>query len=444
MLWRNLLGKGLCKPASLIFPLEGIFPRKFTFSGRRHREMKHLFDFSDFNVYDSEITNLSVGAPGPDLLAQCCEIFKEATEHRLNYEKENNSFLFQYGPTLGMNDFREELSTFLTREYGSEVQKKSIVLTSGATNGLHHILSCLLDMNAVIFVDEVTYMIALEAFQQFTGMKIIPVPFRDDGVDIGELRRLVQLHKFTPHPDKLFWGLYYAIPTFHNPTGVTLSREKCQNLVAMAREFDFLISCDDVYNLLYYTGESPKRLFAYDRQSDEGYRGHIISNGSFSKILSPGIRIGWMECPKRIVEVFRNSGIIKSGGAINNYTSGIVTSLLQLGLAKKQLTTYCAAYKERMEAVCKILRDDLPPEVKFIPPTGGYFAWLTFPPTFDAVAFNQFCQEHHSVIAIAGPKFSPIQAHRNCLRICVVFHSVDTMRNATRRLCAAYRAFVSR
>uniref|UniRef100_A0A1B0D9T1 Aminotransferase class I/classII large domain-containing protein n=1 Tax=Phlebotomus papatasi TaxID=29031 RepID=A0A1B0D9T1_PHLPP len=404
--------------------------------------MKHLFDFSDFNVYDSECTNLSVGAPGPDLLTQCCEIFKKATEHRMNYEKENNSFLFQYGPTLGINDFREELSAFLSKEYGSEVRKNNLVLTSGATNGLHHILTSLLDMNGVIFVDEVTYMIALEAFQTFSGMKIIPLPFQDDGVDVVELRKLVKAHKFSPHPGKLFWGFYYAIPTFHNPTGVTLSVKKCKELIKIAREFDILISCDDVYNLLHYSSEgSPKRLFSYDNPSDGDYKGHVISNGSFSKILSPGIRIGWMECPKRILEVFRLSAIITSGGSINNYTSGIVTSLLQLGLAKKQLDIYSAAYQERMEAVCAILKENLPPEVKFIPPSGGYFVWLTFPASFDAVAFNQFCLEQHKVIAIAGPRFSALKGHRNCLRICVVFHDVATMSNAVRRLCQAYREF---
>ncbi|GAB0089908.1 uncharacterized protein DMENIID0001_045340 [Sergentomyia squamirostris] len=403
--------------------------------------MKHLFDFSDFNVYDSKITNLSVGAPGPDLLTQCCEVFKEATIHRLNYEKDNNSFLFQYGPTLGINDFREELSTFLTTEYGSEVKKSNLVLTAGATNGLHHILSCLLDMNAVIFVDEVTYMIALEAFGQFSGMRIVTVPFHDDGVDVQELKRLVAELKFQPHPEKLFWGIYYAIPTFHNPTGITMSQEKSKELIKIAREFDILISCDDVYNLLHYSGSSPKRLFAYDSPTDEDYKGHVISNGSFSKILSPGIRIGWMECPKRMVEIFRESGVIKSGGSVNNYTSGIVTSLLQLGLAKKQLDIYAAAYKERMETVCLLLKENLPSEVKFLPPSGGYFVWLTFPDTFDCVAFNQFCQVHHQVIAIAGPRFSSKQTHRNCLRICVVFHSVDVMRAAIERLCRAYHEF---
>ncbi|XP_059614880.1 uncharacterized protein LOC132260641 isoform X2 [Phlebotomus argentipes] len=403
--------------------------------------MQHLFDFSDFNVYDPETTNLSVGAPGPDLLVQCCEIFKEATNHRMNYERENNSFLFQYGPLLGINDFREELSRFLTREYGSEVKKSSLLLTSGATSGLHQILSSLVDMNGVIFVDEVTYMIALEAFQEFTGITIIPVPFLDDGVDTEELKRLVKLHQFPPHPKKLFWGIYYAIPTFHNPTGVTMSPEKCQELVKIAREFGILISCDDVYNLLHYRSGCPKRLFAYDNPSDEDYAGHVISNGSFSKILSPGIRIGWIECPKRVKEVFMQSGIIKSGGSLNNYTSGIVVSLLQLGLAKRQLDIYRAAYKERMETVCEIFQRELPSEVKFIAPAGGYFVWLTFPASFDATAFNLFCQEHHKVIAIAGPRFSATNAHRNCLRICVVFHNVATMRDAARRLCQAYREY---
>jgi DNA-binding transcriptional MocR family regulator len=162
------------------------------------------------------------------------------------------------------------------------------------------------------------------------------------------LKAAITLHKHkSQSTGKLFWACYYAIPTFHNPTGILFSPETCRQLIQLARAEDILIACDDVYNLIYYDEQvgSPKRLFAYDSDTDTDFRGNVISNGSFSKILSPGIRMGWMECPPRITDLFRNSGILKSGGAANNYMSGIISSMIQLGLAQKQLLLYVNKYK---------------------------------------------------------------------------------------------------
>lgn len=120
----------------------------------------------------------------------------------------------------------------------------------------------------------------------------------------------------------------------------------CKELVALSQEHDFLIACDDVYNLLTYDSECPpKRLFAYDNETNS--LGNVISNGSFSKIMSPGIRVGWMECPTRCVEVLHASGVLRSGGAVNNYSAGIIESLIDLGLAQRQLKIYQAVYKAR-------------------------------------------------------------------------------------------------
>ena len=96
-------------------------------------------------------------------------------------------------------------------------------MTCGASNGLHLILSTLLEMNAVIFVDEVTYMIALESICQFSNMKIVSVPLKSDGPDLQILAAEINRYKFEPSENKLFWGMYYTIPTFHNPTGILFS-----------------------------------------------------------------------------------------------------------------------------------------------------------------------------------------------------------------------------
>jgi DNA-binding transcriptional MocR family regulator len=97
------------------------------------------------------------------------------------------------------------------------------VLTAGATNGIHLILSTLVDLHhGVVFLDEVTYMIALEAIKQFTTLQIVPVKLNDDGVDIQDLEEKVKSRRFESS-SKMFWGVYYTIPTFHNPTGILFS-----------------------------------------------------------------------------------------------------------------------------------------------------------------------------------------------------------------------------
>lgn len=121
-------------------------------------------------------------------------------------------------------------------------------------------------------------------------------------------------------------------------------------IVNIAREFELLVFAEDVYNLLTYSMDTdspaspPQRLFAYDRMDAAEYRGNVISNGTFSKILSPGIRVGWMEVPPNCRRLLNASGLLRSGGASNNYTSGIVTTLLQRNLAQdlfaENLQTY--------------------------------------------------------------------------------------------------------
>lgn len=173
------------------------------------------------------------------------------------------------------------------------------MITTGATQGLHIIISTLVDFKGYIFVDDVTYMIALDAIKQFSTFNIIPVKLNEDGIDLCSFEKLLKEKQFKSK-NKEFWAMYYTIPTYHNPTGIIFSPHVCQSLIKLARQYDFLITCDDVYNILHYKDcTAPKRLFAYDSTEDEDFKGNVISNGSFSKILGPGVRLGWLEMPKR-------------------------------------------------------------------------------------------------------------------------------------------------
>ncbi|CAK9805156.1 Aromatic-amino-acid aminotransferase 1 [Anthophora plagiata] len=414
--------------------------------------LRHLFDgISTFNVYKEEVTNLSVGAPGPDLLQHCVEMMRKATDHRLNEEKkEGKYYLFQYGITAGLWECREELAKFLTRRYGDPVKRENLILTCGASHGLQLLLNTVVSSNGIIFVEEVTYMIALDAFKQFPLMKVVTVPMKNDMVDLDAFEKIITEERKDSNPlkneQKIFWAMFYTIPTFHNPTGSTLPPESCKRLVEIARRYSIMIVCDDVYNLLYYgDGFPPHRLFSYDNPTDHNYKGgNVVSNGSFSKIFSPALRFGWIECSSRIAKIFRSSGILLSGGAVNHYVSGVVASLLQLSIQDEHLDKLVHIYKERLTVLCNILDHHLPQCSSYQRPEGGYFVWIHLPSGIDGSEFIKWCQKKYKVSAIPGVRFSYERKYHNFLRLSIGFHRKETIGRAAKILCEAISDYIEK
>ncbi|XP_011859584.1 PREDICTED: uncharacterized protein YER152C-like isoform X2 [Vollenhovia emeryi] len=407
--------------------------------------LRHLFDGDPiFNVYNQEAVNLSVGAPGPDLLKHCIEMLNRSTRHRLEEEeKEGKHYLFQYGITAGLWECRDELAKFLSKRYGNSVLREQLILTCGASHGLQLLLNTILSPNGIIFVEEVTYMIALEAFKQFPLMQIVTVPMKDDAVDLDALEKIIVEKKtkgnFLLNDQKIFWAMFYTIPIFHNPTGMTLSPDQCRRLVEIARNNSIVLVCDDVYNLLYYGhGFPPQRLFSYDDPKDPNYKGgNVVSNCSFSKILSPAIRFGWIECSPRVVNIIKTSGIMCSGGGVNHYVSGIIASLLHEHLEDEHLNKMIKIYKERLDTLCATLDQFLPNGCSYHRPGGGYFVWIHLPSDMDAAKFIKWCQKEYKVSAIPGTRFSYKGEAKNFIRLSIGFHTREVLETATQTLCKA-------
>ncbi|KAG5677629.1 hypothetical protein PVAND_007370 [Polypedilum vanderplanki] len=355
----------------------------------------------------------------------------------MNFPEENHSYIFQYGPSCGTYRFRSHLAQFLSQKYQSTVESSDLVVSGGATSGLLLILSTLIDLaNGVVFLDEVTYMIALESIKDFCTLKIVPVKLNEDGVDIKDLeQKIIKFKPTTNDIGKMFNICYYTIPTYHNPTGILFSDGVCKALITIARKYDMLIICDDVYNLLYYTETPPKRLFAYDDINDDDFKGHVISNGTFSKLLSPGTRIGWMECPPRIVEKFRNSGFLKSGGCIQNYVSGVITSMIELKTLDEQLELCKQNYKCQRDALVEALSENLPSECSFIKPSGGYFIWIKLPEYIDGEDLCDYILTNFKVFAIKGNRFSAENKNKNFMRLSFAFHNPETLKRAGKLTC---------
>lgn len=406
----------------------------------------HLFDGTDLNIYSTEVTNLSAGAPGPDLLKLCVDLFQEATCHRLEKEKEK-AHLFQYGIASGLWEFRDELGKFLTKNYKDTVHRELLIQTCGATHGLQLAMANFLWPDAVIFVEDATYMIGLQAFKKYPFMRVVSVPMTNEGIDVIALENIAKEEHFKQKrklsDERRFWAMLYTIPAFHNPTGVSMSERTSQKVVEIARQLDILVVCDDVYNLLNYDDQPPpKRLFAYDYETPGYMGGHVISNGTFSKTLSPGVRVGWLELPPQLATLLRESAFLTSGGATNHYTSGIVTSLLELGLQEKHLKYVREILKTRMTSLCDTFDQKLPEGCSFSRPKGGYFIWIRLPEYINATNFIKWSIVNYKITTIVGSRFSTDNKYTNYLRVSIAFHNKDILIKAGETLCVALKDYI--
>jgi DNA-binding transcriptional MocR family regulator len=218
----------------------------------------------------------------------------------------------------------------------------------------------------------------------------------------------------------------YIIPTFQNPSGQTLPDDQRKRLVNLCHQHDLLIVADEVYHCLRYTGSAP-RPFAADVKN-----GNIISLGSFSKILAPGLRLGWIQSDEKIIQRFTSSGLLDSGGGMNPFTSSIVRLVIEDGALDQNILHLTATYKERAAFLDVALGKYLP-ELKFIKPNGGYFFWLKLPNKMNAIELLDRAKAF-KVGFRPGALFSCQNGMRDHLRLSYVFYEIDELEQGIIRL----------
>lgn len=394
---------------------------------------------------DHGIQGLNIGAPDDGILKACFDIMSVST--KALYESGEVSCL-QYGPNLGDNKALQELAKFLTYELKDEVKIENLMFNAGATQGLMLLLSTFFTKGDVAIVEDPSYFIALRAFQESSGLKVFPVASCDDGVDVDQLDEVltqnIDKEKMAAE-NRQYWALVYLVPIFNNPRATCLSEEKSKKLIQVLRKHNVLALCDDVYNLCYFmdskppfTTPSPKRLFAYDKESDPGYKGNVVSIGSFSKFMGPGLRLGWIEAPKHIISIFDKSPFVESGGSFNHYTSCVIREALKLGLISKHLIMFREVLHLRMNALCDAIDKHLP-TAKYIRPKGGYFVWVTFPESVDAEEVSKVCLAKYKVKAPGGKHFSCVGNFKNCLRLACSYYPEEILADCIEKLAMAMK-----
>jgi 2-aminoadipate transaminase len=362
------------------------------------------------NSIPSGFIDLGIGDPQFELLP--LDLIREAARDRLG--QTDNSFL-QYGAEQGDGYFRAALADFLSARYGFPVLYESLFVTSGISSGLDLLCTLFTKPGDTIFVEEPSYFLALRIFVDH-GLRVVSIRTDEAGLVMDDLA--CALKESRPK-------FLYIIPTFQNPSGCTLTQERREQLVSLASQHDFLILADEVYHFLNYTQVPPKSFDAYIDSE------HVISLGSFSKILAPGLRLGWLQTHPEVMQKIITCGVLDSGGGMNPFTSGIVRSVIESGSLDRNIAKLVDVFGQRVQTLEEFLRRYLP-EAEFVTPHGGYFFWIRLP-NVDAQELQRKAQAYQVGLR-TGIRFSSQNGLRDFIRLSVSFYAVDEIEQGLIRL----------
>lgn len=357
-----------------------------------------------------DFIDLGTGDPNPRLLP--LDILRDAAAHRLGLGERD---FLQYGLEQGDGYFRAALAGFLTERFGFSVTHENLFTTAGISSGLSLLCTLFTKPGDTIFVEEPSYFLALRIFADH-GLRVISIQTDEAGLVIEDLTRA--LKDFKPK-------FLYIIPTFQNPSGHTLPQDRRERLVDLATKHDFLILADEVYQFLSYTQTPPKSFGAYIDSE------HVISLGSFSKILAPGLRLGWMHTHNSIMQKIITCGMLDSGGGMNPFTSAIVRSLIEDDGLDKNISHLQVVLGKRVQVMSGLLRKHFP-QAQFTTPHGGYFFWLKIP-GMDMVELRKKAKEKKVDIR-PGVLFSSRDGLRDYLRVSVSFYDEEKIEQGILRL----------
>ncbi len=327
--------------------------------------------------------------------------------------------ILQYGGTEGLPGLREQTAKYLAETAGVRCTAENILPVQGSSQAFDLLLKALINPGDVILVESPTFLGAIQAMRIY-GAKLVDMPMDDGGVIIEEVEALVKRYK----PKMM-----YIIPTFQNPTGRTLTLERRKALVEMAARYGFVIAEDDPYRDLRYTGEALPSISSFDEED------WVVYMSSFSKYISPGLRVGAAAVPD--ARLLRKMVIGKQSADVHSplLTQAIVQLYLERGLLPGHLERICGEYREQMNAMLEGMKR-LPAGTKYTIPEGGLFVWAELPEGLDALELLNKAIEKN-VAFVPGTHFYPDGGHMNTFRLNFSMQEVDKIHEGMARLAEA-------
>ncbi|MFV5998505.1 PLP-dependent aminotransferase family protein [Streptomyces sp. NPDC056231] len=359
-----------------------------------------------------DIVRFAMGAPSDDLMP--VGVFNQ-------YYGGSTPGKYTYGATDGEPELVEQVLA-LTQLQGIETSADRITITTGGMQGLDLACKLFVDPGDLVVVEGPTYTNGIATALSY-GAEVLDAPLDENGLVVEELPELIARAGRTPKA-------IYTIPTFQNPSGATLSRARREQLLELAERWGSVIIDDDPYGLLRFEG-GPVPSFTQIAP------GHplVFSVRTFSKILAPGLRVGWVDAPTELRQL-----LINAKQAMDTCTNvpaqHLVANFLKDGHLDTHLRWVKGLYQERKNAMRDSLRTHFGNSVRSTNPEGGFFLWLAFAGAYADIHTQKLFKPalHHDVAYIPGPAFSTTGAFSDALRLCFATSSPERINEGVVRL----------
>ena len=368
---------------------------------------------------DPETVNLGLGQPSPRLLP--VHLLHEAAARTLGPGAD--PLMLQYGSIAGHAGIREVLAELLSRRYRFPIAADGLVMTGGISSALSFVAQVFARPGQAVVCSDPTYFLARGIFES-QGLPTVGIPVDEGGLRVDALQRRLEAG--------LRPAFVYCMPSFHNPYGVDLEPARARRLVELAEQYDFVVVADEPYVMLHFGEAPPPCMMSYD-----GGRGRVISLGSFSKILGPGLRLGWLHAEAPLVERFCEHGALRSGGGLNPMVCAVVENLIEAGDLDRNIDELRATFTTRARALTDVLRQHFP-SLSVPQPRGGYFIWLPLPPQLDTTELLEAALEQ-KVGFTPGARCAVDLDLSHCLRVCFAFYEPHELELGVQRLAGVLK-----
>jgi DNA-binding transcriptional MocR family regulator len=334
----------------------------------------------------------------------------------------------QYGATEGYQPLREQLAAFMASKGARDVAPEQLIVTTGSQQALDLLGKTMIGPGDKVIVEGPTFLATIQCFRLY-GAEVISAPVDGDGVQVDALEQLIAEHR----PK-----LVYLIPTFGNPSGATLSLARRKKVLELAVKYQTLVVEDDPYGDLYFGEAPPPSLLALSSEVP-GSRALLAHCGSLSKVLSPGLRIGWLIAPP---ELLARAVMCKqfSDAHTSTFAQATAAQYLKAGRMPATLANVRKVYAERAQALCDALHKELGDAVEFVQPKGGLFVWLRLTGANGKLAdANQLAKAaiDKGVAFVPGTPFFAQNPDPATLRLSFATADVDRIREGVARLAQA-------
>ena len=359
-------------------------------------------------IAQPDMISFAGGNPSPNALPD-----EKVAELASCVLKQNGKQILQYGATEGYVPFLESLSKYVRQQLGIDID--AVLPVTGSTQAMDLLCKALIDPGDTILVENPSFLGNLQCMKLYQA-NIIPVESDDNGLLPEDLEKKIK--KYNPK-------MLYTIPTFQNPSGRTLSADRRKRVAELANMYHIVVAEDDPYRDLRYRGNPLPAIKSFDRE------GWVMFLGSFSKIISPGLRVGYIAGNQDII---RKCTVGKQSTDVHtaNLNQAVVDQFLRQNLLPDHISAICAEYGAKMQLMLDEL-ESFPDGVRFTRPEGGLFIWVELPEKMDAAALLPKAIEK-KVAYVPGTHFCVDGGHANTLRLNFSNSTEEQIRNGMQAL----------